>query len=111
MNPAWLKTHTALTVLMTLEQLGMANTEISENKARKIYGKFFTDNVANGRLQPARRASGKTATKWYRVTDILALRDSEELDAYDYQVSATAARQATIIASLENNRKHKKKAL
>ena len=110
MNPIWLKTHTALTVLMTLEQLGLANTEISENKARKIYGKFFTDNVANGRLQPARRASGKTATKWYRVTDILALRDSEELDAYDYQVSTTA-RQATIIASLENNRKHKKKAL
>lgn len=109
MNPNWIKAHTAMTVLMTLEQLGLANAEISERKARQIYGKFFTENVANGRLRPARRATGKTATKWYRVTDILALRDSEELDAYDYQVSTRALRESTIMLNIENNGKHYKK--
>ena len=54
-----------------LRQLGIVNGEISERKARQVYGKPFTDAVAAGLLKPVRVGAGRTATKHYLLTDIL----------------------------------------
>lgn len=63
-------------VTEVLRQLGIVNGEISERKARQVYGKPFTDAVAAGLLKPIRVGAGKTATKHYRLNDILALQDA-----------------------------------
>ena len=63
-----------MVVAETLRQLGMASGEISERQARKVYGKPFVDAVAAGMIRPVRIGSGRTATKHYRVLDILALQ-------------------------------------
>lgn len=63
-------------VAETLRQLGLASGEISERQARKTYGKPFTDAVAAGKIRPVRIGSGKTATRHYRVLDILALQNA-----------------------------------
>lgn len=63
-----------MVVAETLRQLGMADGEISERQARKIYGKPFVDAVASGKILPVRIGSGRTATKHYRILDILALQ-------------------------------------
>ena len=60
-----------MVVAETLRQLGMADGEISERQARKIYGKPFVDAVAAGKIRPIRIGAGKTATKHYRIIDIL----------------------------------------
>lgn len=57
-----------------LRLAGVSDGEISERKARNIYGKWFTDAVAAGRIKPVRIGAGKTATKHYRITDILAYK-------------------------------------
>lgn len=88
-----------LVAVSTLEQAGLVNTEISEAKARRIYGKFFTDNVANGRLTPSRQGKGH---RWYNIKAILALRSQEELDSYNYRVSTAAVRRAQIQMKIEN---------
>ena len=64
-----------MVVAETLRQLGMADGEISERQARKVYGKPFTDAVAAGMIRPVRVGSGKTATRHYRILDILALQN------------------------------------
>lgn len=58
----------------TLRQLGMASGEISERQARRTYGKPFVEAVAAGKIRPVRVGSGRTATKHYRILDILALQ-------------------------------------
>ena len=63
-------------VLATLRRFGIVNGEITERKARQVYGKPFTDAVAAGLLKPVRVGAGKTATKHYRLNDILALQDA-----------------------------------
>lgn len=65
-----------MVVIETLRRLGYTNGEISERQARKTYGKPFTDAVAAGLLKPVRVGAGRTATKHYRLLDILALQDS-----------------------------------
>ena len=65
-----------MVVIETLRRLGYTNGEISERQARKTYGKPFTDAVAAGLLKPVRVGAGKTATKHYRLNDILALQDA-----------------------------------
>lgn len=57
-----------------LRLAGVTSGEISERKARNIYGKWFTDAVAAGRIKPVRVGAGKTSTKHYRITDILAYK-------------------------------------
>ena len=61
-------------VTETLRQLGMASGEISERQARRTYGKPFIEAVASGKIRPVRVGAGKTATKHYRIIDILALQ-------------------------------------
>ena len=58
----------------TMESLGVTSGEISQRRARDIYGKYFTDAVSQGRLRPCRVEDGRAGTKWYRVVDILALK-------------------------------------
>ena len=57
-----------------LVTLGVHSGEISMRKARDVYGKWFMDAVNNGRLYPCRVEDGRSGTKWFRVTDILALK-------------------------------------
>lgn len=55
----------------TLRELGVISGEISERQARKTYGKPFIEAVASGKIRPVRVGVGKTATRHYRITDIL----------------------------------------
>lgn len=55
----------------TLRELGVISGEISERQARKTYGKPFVEAVAAGKIRPVRVGVGKTATRHYRITDIL----------------------------------------
>lgn len=65
-----------MVITETLRQLGLTSGELSERQARKTYGKPFTDAVAAGRIKPVRVGYGKTATKHYRIADILAWQNS-----------------------------------
>ena len=58
----------------TLVLMGVHSGEISMRKARDVYGKWFIDAVNGGRIFPCRVEDGKTGTKWFKVTDILALK-------------------------------------
>lgn len=64
-----------MVVLATLRRLGLADGEISERQARKTYGKPFVDAVATGKIKPVRSGNGRTATKHYRIMDILNLQN------------------------------------
>lgn len=61
----------------TLEVLGVSSGEISQRKAVKVYGKWFTDAVAAHRIHPARIEEGKAGTRWFRVVDILSEKVAE----------------------------------
>lgn len=58
-------------VTETLRQLGLTDGEISDRQARKVYGKPFKEAVEAGTIRPVRVGVGKTATRYYRVVDIL----------------------------------------
>jgi len=60
-----------------LTTLGMTSGEISRNRAVKVYGRWFIDAEAAGRIQPIRVGTGKTGTRWFSITEILALRASD----------------------------------
>jgi len=60
--------------------LGVVSPEISQRKARDIYGKWFTDAVSQGRLRPCRVEDGRAGTKWYCIQDILALKAADALN-------------------------------
>lgn len=55
----------------TIEVLGLSSGEISQRRAAKVYGKWFTDAVLAGQIRPARVEDGKAGTRWFRVADIL----------------------------------------
>lgn len=57
-----------------LRLAGLTDGEISDRQARKVYGKWFSDAVAAGHIKPVRVGFGRTATKHYRVSDILAYK-------------------------------------
>jgi hypothetical protein len=57
-----------------LRLAGLTDGEISDRQARKVYGKWFADAVAAGRIKPVRVGTGRTSTKHYRVSDILAYK-------------------------------------
>lgn len=58
----------------TLECLGVSSGEVSQRKARDVYGKWFVDADRTGRIRPCRVEDGRAGTRWYRVVDILALK-------------------------------------
>lgn len=58
----------------TMEALGVTSGEISQRRARDIYGKYFVDADRQGRIRPCRVNDGKNGTRYYRVVDILALK-------------------------------------
>ena len=58
----------------TLVLMGVHSGEISMRKARDVYGKWFMDAVNDGRIFPCRVEDGRTGTKWFKVTEILALK-------------------------------------
>lgn len=61
----------------TLETLGVSSGEISQRRARDVYGKYFVDADRSGRIRPCRIEDGRAGTRWYRVTDILALKAAD----------------------------------
>lgn len=65
----------------TMETLGVSSGEISQRKARNVYGKYFTDADREGRIRPCRIEEGRAGTRWYRVVDILALKAADAAKA------------------------------
>lgn len=63
--------------VQVLQALGITAGEISRNKALKVYGVWFRDAEAAGRVRPVRQGAGRTGTKWYAVQDILAARAAD----------------------------------
>ena len=64
-----------------LRLAGVTSGEISFSKAKKTYGVWFMKATADGRLNPCRKGVGKSGTKWYSLTEILALKNEENLKA------------------------------
>lgn len=64
--------------LAVLKTLGLTSGEISRNRAIAVYGKWFKDAEKAGRLRPVRIGVGKTGTRWYSVSEILALKAKDE---------------------------------
>lgn len=63
--------------VQTLEMLGVSAGEISQRKAIEMYGKWFKDAVADGRILPIRIEGGKRGAKIFRIQDICAVRVQE----------------------------------
>lgn len=61
----------------TMENLGVTSGEISQRRARDIYGKYFSDADRAGRIRPCRIEDGRAGTRWYRVVDILSLKAAD----------------------------------
>lgn len=61
----------------TMETLGISSGEISQRRARDVYGKYFMDADREGRIRPCRVEDGRSGTRWYRVVDILALKAAD----------------------------------
>lgn len=67
----------ALGAARVLETLGLSAGEISQRKAKDVYGKWFTDAEKAGRLHPCRVDNGKNGTRHYRVVEIQELRTAD----------------------------------
>lgn len=65
----------------TMEALGVTSGEISQRRARDIYGKWFVDADREGRIRPCHIEEGKCGTRKYRVVDILALKAQDAAKA------------------------------
>ena len=61
-------------VIRALTTLGLTSGEISQRKARDLYGKWFLDAVNAGRITPCRVDEGHCGTKHYRIADILTIK-------------------------------------
>ena len=61
----------------TMETLGVTSGEISQRRARDVYGKYFMDADRTGRIRPCRIEEGRAGTRWYRVVDILKLKAAD----------------------------------
>lgn len=71
------KEAAALGAAQVIETLGIHSGEISQNKARSRYGKWFDDAVKRGRLRPCRVDDGIRGTKHFRVVDIQELKTKD----------------------------------
>ena len=75
------KESAAIGVAQTLEALGVSAGELSQRKARSIYGKWFTDAERAGRIHPSRVDNGRNGTRHYRVVEIQELRVADLIRA------------------------------
>ena len=71
------KTAAAMGAAQVLETLGLTAGEISQRKARDIYGKWFKDAEKAGRIRPCRIDNGRNGTRHYRVAAIQELRTAD----------------------------------
>ena len=71
----------AMGAAQVLETLGLTAGEISQRKARDIYGKWFTDAERAGRIRPSRVDDGRNGTRHYRVVQIQELRTADFMRA------------------------------
>lgn len=65
-----------------LATLGLTSGEVSQRQAVKTYGKWLSDAMKRGDILPARIEDGHAGTRWYKVTDILALQTAYSAQAY-----------------------------
>lgn len=75
------KTAAAMGAAQVLETLGLTAGEISQRKARDIYGKWFADAEKAGRIHPSRVDNGRNGTRHYRVVTIQELRTADLMRA------------------------------
>lgn len=71
----------AIGTTSTLELLGVSSGEISQRKAKEVYGKYFINAVNSGRIHPCRVEDGRAGTRWYKVSDILTLKAKDAIQA------------------------------
>ena len=71
----------AMGAAQVLETLDLTAGEISQQEARDIYGKWFTDAERAGRILPCRIDNGKNGTRHYRVVAIQELRTADYMRA------------------------------
>lgn len=64
----------ALGAATAMEQMGVSSGIVSARRGRDLYGKWFTDAVASGKIRPCRIENGKGGAHKFRVVDILAAR-------------------------------------
>ena len=64
-------------VVRALTTLGISSGEISQRKARDLYGKWFMDAVNSGKIRPCRVDNGHAGTKHFRIADILTLKAND----------------------------------
>ena len=69
------------TVAETLASTGQGNTEISQSQAKRLFGRWFIEAVAAGRIKPINSGKGGTSTKWYSILEIRSLRAAENFKA------------------------------
>lgn len=67
----------ALGTTETLRELGLHPGEISQREAKRIYGTYFTNAIADGRIKPCRLGTGARPKKYYSVKDILTLKSKD----------------------------------
>lgn len=79
---AIIRSSAELGATIAIERAGLSSGEISKAEATRIYGAFFRDAVAAGRLRPVRVGGAVNSKQYYRVADILALRAADETAAY-----------------------------
>lgn len=77
MDRKTVKEIASLAAVEVLKALGITAGEMSRNQALKVYGVWFRDAEAAGKITPVRVGAGKTGTKWYSVSDILAARAAD----------------------------------
>lgn len=75
------KSAAAAGAAAALEALGLTAGEISQRKARNIYGKWFTDAERAGRIRPCRVDEGRNGTRRYRVVEIQELKTKDLIKA------------------------------
>ena len=71
----------ALGAAQLAETLGLTAGEISQRKARKLYGKWFDEAESAGRITPAHIDSGRNGTRHYRVVELLEVRCADRIKA------------------------------
>lgn len=62
-------------------ECGVVSGEISERKARKLYGSPFIEAVAKGEFKPCRLAGGAKVIKYYNTLDWLKFKAEKQINA------------------------------
>ena len=78
LNENFLKTMMESSATRALELAGVSSNEVSFTKGKRLYGAWFVKEVESGRLQPSRCGGEIYTKKYYKVSDILAHKASQE---------------------------------